>query len=61
MDYLKISLRALDPQMVAAWRAEFADIACVECRVGSILDFTADAIVSPAELISRIGIFWPRD
>ena len=34
--------------MVFAWRAAFADLPSVECRVGNILNFTADAIVSPS-------------
>jgi O-acetyl-ADP-ribose deacetylase (regulator of RNase III) len=34
--------------MVAAWQVAFADLTSVECQVGNIFDFTADAIVSPA-------------
>src|SRR5262249_19467164 len=45
---LKIFLRALDPQMIVAWQAAFGEVASVECRIGNILDFTADGVVSPA-------------
>ena len=44
----RISLRALGPAMVVAWQEVFQDAPQVDIQVGSILDFTADAIVSPS-------------
>jgi O-acetyl-ADP-ribose deacetylase (regulator of RNase III) len=44
----RISLRALDSEMVKAWRAVFQDAPQADIEVGSMLDFTADALVSPS-------------
>ena len=43
-----ILLRDLNPQVVSAWQAAFADEPCVEVSCGHIFDLQADAIVSPA-------------
>lgn len=43
-----ILLRDLNPQVVSAWQAEFADEPFVEVSCGHIFDLQADAIVSPA-------------
>ena len=43
-----ILLRDLNPQVVEAWQAAFADEPCVEVSCGHIFDLQADAIVSPA-------------
>lgn len=44
----QLVLRALDPEMAAAWRKTFDGIAHVDVGVGDILEATATAIVSPA-------------
>jgi O-acetyl-ADP-ribose deacetylase (regulator of RNase III) len=41
-------LRDLNTDVVAAWRTAFADISGVDIAAGSILEASADAIISPA-------------
>ena len=50
MQELKIHLRALDADLAAAWRDEFAGIPQVEVSIGDVFadGICADAIVSPA-------------
>jgi O-acetyl-ADP-ribose deacetylase (regulator of RNase III) len=43
-----LHLRDISTEVVKAWRLAFADLARVHISHGSILDQTADAIVSPA-------------
>jgi O-acetyl-ADP-ribose deacetylase (regulator of RNase III) len=45
---VQISLRTLDPEMARAWREAFQQAPQVDIALGNILDFTADAIMSPA-------------
>jgi O-acetyl-ADP-ribose deacetylase (regulator of RNase III) len=45
---LSLSLRDLNPEVVAAWEEAFAGVPNVDISRGSILDLEADAIVSPA-------------
>lgn len=45
---LLVSLRAIDPGLVSAWKLAFEGISGVDIREGDILSWQADAIVSPA-------------
>jgi len=45
---MHITLAALDPPLVDAWRAYCADVDFVSVHQGSILDLNVDAVVSPA-------------
>jgi len=62
MQELKIHLRALDADLAAAWRDEFAGIPQVEVSIGDIFSdgICADAIVSPANSFGYMdgGIDW---
>jgi O-acetyl-ADP-ribose deacetylase (regulator of RNase III) len=62
MKDLQIHLRALEPDLAAAWRDEFAGIPQVEVSTGDIFaeGIRADAIVSPANSFGYMdgGIDW---
>lgn len=45
---MQIHLRDINPEIVSAWQAAFADIPEVAVSLGDILEHRADAIVSPA-------------
>lgn len=47
VDHLKVVLRDINPKVVEAWLAAFADTPDVEIHKGSIVDQQADAWVSP--------------
>ncbi|WP_282204311.1 macro domain-containing protein [Kitasatospora fiedleri] len=51
---LRVVLTDLNPDVVAAWRAAFADTPGVEVRTGSILDVDVDAWVTPTNSRGRM-------
>ncbi|MEU8139274.1 macro domain-containing protein [Streptodolium elevatio] len=51
---LRVVLTDINPEVVAAWRAAFADTPGIEIRNGSILDEKVDAWVSPTNSRGRM-------
>ena len=55
VDQVKVVLRDVNPKVVEAWLAAFADTSQVEIHKGSILDQHSDAWVSPTNSLGQMN------